>query len=251
MAGGWRLLTAWTKKNDVGGQRTEGCHASRKGGEGEHDTKIDRSHGKRWWSGIATVVLGKEAAPVAIGRWHQWFALTDGYGLSTATTTTGGEDCGIGILRGQRRQSFDGAAGSTASGSMATRWARGRRERLGVARRFRLASILPRVAATLRTRLLLPRLKLYVVDVMAVKEEGDTSQQGKKSRSRLILRLGALLVAHSGLVSVVCCAAGIIAFILLPVLANNTYISENALMPGIIEILILYACCSFARDIEI
>ncbi|XP_042382335.1 glycosylphosphatidylinositol anchor attachment 1 protein-like isoform X1 [Zingiber officinale] len=67
---------------------------------------------------------------------------------------------------------------------------------------------------------------------MAVKEEGDTSQQGKKSRSRLILRLGALLVAHSGLVSVVCCAAGIIAFILLPVLANNTYISENALMPG-------------------
>lgn len=35
-----------------------------------------------------------------------------------------------------------------------------------------------------------------------------------------------------GCVSVVFCAAGILALLLLPVLAKNTYISENALMPG-------------------
>ncbi|CAL9094299.1 unnamed protein product, partial [Musa acuminata var. zebrina] len=33
-------------------------------------------------------------------------------------------------------------------------------------------------------------------------------------------------------VSVVCCIAGSIAFLLLPLLAKNTYVSENALMPG-------------------
>ncbi|THU50107.1 hypothetical protein C4D60_Mb06t16590 [Musa balbisiana] len=32
--------------------------------------------------------------------------------------------------------------------------------------------------------------------------------------------------------SVVCCIAGSIAFLLLPLLAKNTYVSENALMPG-------------------
>lgn len=32
--------------------------------------------------------------------------------------------------------------------------------------------------------------------------------------------------------SVACCAAGIFALLLLPILAKNTYISENALMPG-------------------
>lgn len=32
--------------------------------------------------------------------------------------------------------------------------------------------------------------------------------------------------------SLVCCAAGVLALFFLPVLAKNTYISENALMPG-------------------
>ncbi|CAL9178634.1 unnamed protein product [Musa hybrid cultivar] len=64
-------------------------------------------------------------------------------------------------------------------------------------------------------------------------EAGDGKPQpGRRPRSRLIVRLGALLVAHSVLVSVVCCIAGSIAFLLLPVLAKNTYVSENALMPG-------------------
>lgn len=32
--------------------------------------------------------------------------------------------------------------------------------------------------------------------------------------------------------SVICCVAGLIALAVLPVLAKNTYISENALLPG-------------------
>ncbi|XP_019182271.1 PREDICTED: glycosylphosphatidylinositol anchor attachment 1 protein [Ipomoea nil] len=53
-----------------------------------------------------------------------------------------------------------------------------------------------------------------------------------KPRPRPIIRIGLLLVSHSLLVSVVCCTAGVLALLLLPVLAKNTYISENALMPG-------------------
>ncbi|XP_027101829.2 uncharacterized protein [Coffea arabica] len=53
-----------------------------------------------------------------------------------------------------------------------------------------------------------------------------------KSKPRPIIRLGLFLMSHSLLVSVVCCTAGILALLLLPVLAKNTYISENALMPG-------------------
>ncbi|WOL00628.1 glycosylphosphatidylinositol anchor attachment 1 protein [Canna indica] len=67
---------------------------------------------------------------------------------------------------------------------------------------------------------------------MPADEQGETTQQEKRPRSRLIVRLAAFLVAHSILVSVLCCIAGLISFLLLPVLAKNTYVSENALMPG-------------------
>ncbi|XP_078149001.1 GPI transamidase component family protein / Gaa1-like family protein isoform X1 [Carex rostrata] len=66
-------------------------------------------------------------------------------------------------------------------------------------------------------------------------EEKDLSIVKAKtttSRSRLIVRLGGLLVSHSTLVCVICCVAGLIALAVLPVLAKNTYISENALLPG-------------------
>ncbi|XP_039158068.1 glycosylphosphatidylinositol anchor attachment 1 protein isoform X2 [Eucalyptus grandis] len=53
-----------------------------------------------------------------------------------------------------------------------------------------------------------------------------------KPKPRPIVRLGTLLISHSLLVSVVCCVSGVLALLLLPVLAKNTYISENALMPG-------------------
>ncbi|KAH7529213.1 hypothetical protein FEM48_Zijuj05G0160700 [Ziziphus jujuba var. spinosa] len=39
-------------------------------------------------------------------------------------------------------------------------------------------------------------------------------------------------LSHSLLFSIVCCTAGVLPLLLLPVLAKNTYISENALMPG-------------------
>ncbi|CAI0456265.1 unnamed protein product [Linum tenue] len=53
-----------------------------------------------------------------------------------------------------------------------------------------------------------------------------------KPKPRPIVRLGIVLISHSLLVSVVCCTAGVVALFLLPMLAKNTYISENALMPG-------------------
>ncbi|KAL3636642.1 hypothetical protein CASFOL_018941 [Castilleja foliolosa] len=53
-----------------------------------------------------------------------------------------------------------------------------------------------------------------------------------KPKPRPIIRIGLFLISHSHLVSLVCCAAGIAALLLLPILAKNTYISENALMPG-------------------
>ncbi|GER47441.1 GPI transamidase component family protein /Gaa1-like family protein [Striga asiatica] len=53
-----------------------------------------------------------------------------------------------------------------------------------------------------------------------------------KPKPRPIIRIGLFLIAHSLLVSVVCCIAGIVTLLLLPLLAKNTYISENALMPG-------------------
>ncbi|KAI4339526.1 hypothetical protein MLD38_024465 [Melastoma candidum] len=53
-----------------------------------------------------------------------------------------------------------------------------------------------------------------------------------KQRLRPIVRLGIILISRSFVVSVFCCAAGVVALLLLPILANNTYVSENALMPG-------------------
>lgn len=53
-----------------------------------------------------------------------------------------------------------------------------------------------------------------------------------KPKPRPIIRIGLFLIVHTVLVSVLCCTAGIVALLLLPVLAKNTYISENALMPG-------------------
>ncbi|XP_030447562.1 uncharacterized protein LOC115670431 [Syzygium oleosum] len=53
-----------------------------------------------------------------------------------------------------------------------------------------------------------------------------------KAKPRPIVRLGTLLISHSVFVSVACCVSGVLALLLLPILAKNTYISENALMPG-------------------
>ncbi|KAL1531608.1 glycosylphosphatidylinositol anchor attachment 1 protein-like isoform X1 [Salvia divinorum] len=53
-----------------------------------------------------------------------------------------------------------------------------------------------------------------------------------KPKPRPIIRVGLFLISHSLVVSNVCCIAGVLALLLLPVIAKNTYISENALMPG-------------------
>lgn len=84
-------------------------------------------------------------------------------------------------------------------------------------------------------------------------------KQKQKQRARPIVRIGIFLISHSNFVrlpfslsqlsfilftsfsfshrrfvfcSVVCFIAGVVALLLLPILAKNTYISENALMPG-------------------
>ncbi|OMO59272.1 Gaa1-like, GPI transamidase component [Corchorus capsularis] len=67
---------------------------------------------------------------------------------------------------------------------------------------------------------------------MAETKEKSENDKKPKPRVRPIVRLGILLIAHSFIVSVLCCTAGVLALFLLPVLAKNTYISENALMPG-------------------
>ncbi|KAH7852595.1 hypothetical protein Vadar_026916 [Vaccinium darrowii] len=58
------------------------------------------------------------------------------------------------------------------------------------------------------------------------------SEPSLKPKPRPIVRIGIVLISHSLLVSIICCTAGVVALLLLPVLAKNTYISENALMPG-------------------
>ncbi|PKA66845.1 hypothetical protein AXF42_Ash003502 [Apostasia shenzhenica] len=60
----------------------------------------------------------------------------------------------------------------------------------------------------------------------------DEEKPPAARKSRLIFRLFSFLVSHSNVVSVACLIAGCIVLLLLPVLAKNTYISENALMPG-------------------
>ncbi|KAK0591238.1 hypothetical protein LWI29_037352 [Acer saccharum] len=62
--------------------------------------------------------------------------------------------------------------------------------------------------------------------------ETETKSVTSRMRQRPIVRLGFLLISQSVIVSVICCTAGVLALLLLPVLAKNTYISENALMPG-------------------
>ncbi|XP_065877905.1 uncharacterized protein [Euphorbia lathyris] len=62
--------------------------------------------------------------------------------------------------------------------------------------------------------------------------ETKVDTETPKMKPRPIVRLGIFLISHSLIVSVVCCTAGVLALFLLPVLAKNTYISENALMPG-------------------
>ncbi|KAH7577307.1 hypothetical protein JRO89_XS01G0234200 [Xanthoceras sorbifolium] len=62
--------------------------------------------------------------------------------------------------------------------------------------------------------------------------ETETKNVTSRMRQRPIVRLGILLISHSILVSIICCTAGVLALLLLPVLAKNSYISENALMPG-------------------
>nr|XP_048327222.1 glycosylphosphatidylinositol anchor attachment 1 protein-like isoform X2 [Ziziphus jujuba var. spinosa] len=57
-------------------------------------------------------------------------------------------------------------------------------------------------------------------------------REAPRTKQRPIVRLGIFFISHSLLFSVVCCTAGVLALLLLPVLAKNTYISENALMPG-------------------
>ncbi|XP_017223037.1 uncharacterized protein LOC108199635 isoform X1 [Daucus carota subsp. sativus] len=51
-------------------------------------------------------------------------------------------------------------------------------------------------------------------------------------KPRPIIRIGLFIISHSTLVSIVCCVTGVLALLLLPVLAKSTYFSENALMPG-------------------
>jgi len=57
-------------------------------------------------------------------------------------------------------------------------------------------------------------------------------KQETQPKPRLIVRLGVFLASHHILFSVICCSAGIFALLLLPSLAKNTYLSENALIPG-------------------
>ncbi|KAG9457287.1 hypothetical protein H6P81_001795 [Aristolochia fimbriata] len=56
--------------------------------------------------------------------------------------------------------------------------------------------------------------------------------QISNKKPRLLVRLGIFLMSHSTVVSILCAITGVVALLLLPVLAKNTYISENALMPG-------------------
>uniref|UniRef100_A0A0E0C654 Glycosylphosphatidylinositol anchor attachment 1 protein n=1 Tax=Oryza meridionalis TaxID=40149 RepID=A0A0E0C654_9ORYZ len=60
----------------------------------------------------------------------------------------------------------------------------------------------------------------------------SSANEEAKPKPRLIVRLGVFLASHHILFSALCCTAGIIALLFLPSLAKNTYLSENALIPG-------------------
>ncbi|VAH79023.1 unnamed protein product [Triticum turgidum subsp. durum] len=59
-----------------------------------------------------------------------------------------------------------------------------------------------------------------------------SAKEDTQPKPRLIVRLGIFLASHHILFSALCCSAGIIALLFLPSLAKNTYLSENALIPG-------------------
>lgn len=100
-------------------------------------------------------------------------------------------------------------------------------------------------------------------------DEVKTDDGSPKIKPRPIVQLGIFLISHSPVFrltcfrhhfasqcllvsmfwlrwwcySVVFSAAGVMALLLLPLLAKNTYISENALMPGLNECLIISCFC--------
>ncbi|KAI3941222.1 hypothetical protein MKX01_029796 [Papaver californicum] len=63
-------------------------------------------------------------------------------------------------------------------------------------------------------------------------ENNIPDSQNPKPVPRPILRIGIFLISHNVFFSLVFCIGGILALFLLPLMAKNTYISENALMPG-------------------
>ncbi|KAI5084234.1 hypothetical protein GOP47_0000403 [Adiantum capillus-veneris] len=60
----------------------------------------------------------------------------------------------------------------------------------------------------------------------------SSSQQGTTRQERLLPKLASLAIRHADLLVTTSCLFGLIALLLLPALAKNTYISENALIPG-------------------
>lgn len=62
--------------------------------------------------------------------------------------------------------------------------------------------------------------------------EASSQQANQRPASRLLPKIASLAIRHADLLVVTSCTFGLIALLLLPVLAKNTYISENALIPG-------------------
>lgn len=54
----------------------------------------------------------------------------------------------------------------------------------------------------------------------------------KPERMRLVPRLVMLLLQHATFVSTLCYCAGVVGVLLLPAIAKETYVDENALSPG-------------------
>uniref|UniRef100_A0A7N0UUF3 Uncharacterized protein n=1 Tax=Kalanchoe fedtschenkoi TaxID=63787 RepID=A0A7N0UUF3_KALFE len=73
---------------------------------------------------------------------------------------------------------------------------------------------------------------MYSTEPSCAGESSMAESDSKNLKPRPIVRLGIYLISHSFLFSVICCSAGLVALLLLPVFAKNTYISENALIPG-------------------